>query len=84
MNTIFKRITSESPSFFKKIQALGITLGAIGGIIMGIPEVAPTVVMPALIYKLAGYFVVAGLIAAGVAKTTVSDPAVLEKKEEGK
>lgn len=80
MKTIWTRLTSESPAFFKKIQALGITLGVIGGIIMGIPEVAPDIILPALIYKLAGYFVVAGLVAAGIARTPVADASVLEKK----
>ena len=31
MNELLKRLTSESPTFFKKVQALAITIGAIGG-----------------------------------------------------
>lgn len=81
MKEIIKRFSAESPSFFKKIQALGLTLGGVGGVIMSLPELAPTVQLPEIIVKLAGYFVVAGLVSAAIAKTTVKDTSVLEKDE---
>ncbi len=82
MNEIFKRLTNESPTFFKRIQALGITLGAIGAAILTIP--VSVVALPAIINTLAGYFVAAGLVAAAVAKTTVANPDVLKKDEAAK
>lgn len=84
MNTIWKRLTSESPRFFKNIQAVGIILGAIGGVIVTLPEVMPSIILPEFIVKVAGYFVVAGLVSAAIAKTTVADASVLEKKNEAK
>lgn len=76
MKEILKRLTSESPKFFKRIQALGITFGAIGGAIMAIP--ASVVALPAIVVTMGGYFVAVGIVAAAVAKTTVSDPSVLK------
>jgi hypothetical protein len=73
------RLKHESPSFFKKIQAIGISLGAIGTALMAIP--AETVELPEVVGKLSGYFIVAGIVAAAIAKTTVSDPSVLKKDE---
>lgn len=77
MNEIIKRVTNESPSFFKKIQAIALTLAAAGGAILLIP--ASVVVFPPAILTMAGYFVTAGAVAAAVAKTPVVDPKVLEE-----
>ncbi len=78
MSEIIKRLTSESPTFFKRIQAIGITLGSVGTALLLIP--ASVVVLPAVVITVAGYFVVAGVVATTVAKTAVADPSVLEKK----
>lgn len=78
-NELLTRITNESPSFFKKIQTLGITLGAVGVALLAIP--ASVIVLPATVTTMAGYFIAAGTVAAAVAKTTVADAAVLEKKD---
>lgn len=77
MKTLLTRLTSESPAFFKKIQAIGITLGAVGVAIIAIP--ASVVVLPAAIVSAAGYFIAIGSVAAAVAKTTVKDTDVLKK-----
>lgn len=82
MNELAKRLTNESPRFFKRIVAIGITLGVIGGALMAAPEAGIT--LPPLVDKLAGYFTLAGLVAAAIAKTTVADSSVLEKKDEAK
>ena len=76
MNEIIKRFTSESPTFFKRIQAIGITLGSIGAALLVLP--ASVIVLPSTIVTMAGYFVAAGSVAAAVAKATVADPAVLQ------
>ena len=79
MKTILKRITSDSPSFFKKIQTIGITLGAVGLAIVSVP--ASVIALPAIVTTMAGYFIAIGTVAAAVAKTTVADPSVLEEKK---
>lgn len=79
-NELFSRLTNESPKFFKKIQGIGLTLGAVGAAIVAIP--ASVIVLPAAIVTLGGYFVAIGLVAAAVAKTTVADTSVLPKKDE--
>lgn len=70
---IFKRMTSESPTFFKKITKFGLILGAVGAVLVAAP-----VALPAAIVTVGGYMVTIGLVAAGVAKTAVSDTKVLE------
>ena len=79
MKTILKRITSDSPSFFKKIQTIGTTLGAVGLAIVSVP--ASVIALPAIVTTMAGYFIAIGTVAAAVAKTTVADPSVLEEKK---
>lgn len=80
MNQLWTRLTNESPSFFKKIQAIGLTLGVIGATLLAIP--ASVIVLPAAVLTYAGYFTVAGLVAAAVAKTPVIDASVLNKPKE--
>lgn len=82
MNEIIKRFTSESPTFFKRIQAIGITLGVAGAAILAIPT--GTIALPAALVTAAGYFVAVGAVAAAVAKATVKDTSVLEKPTENK
>ncbi len=75
MNELITRITSESPKFFKRIVAIGLTLGAIGTAIATMP--AGIMVLPPALTALSGYFITAGVVAAAIAKTTVSDSSVL-------
>lgn len=79
---IYKRLTSESPSFFKKIGAICVTLLAAGTAILAIPSTL--VVLPPIVNTLAGYMIAAGTVGGAIAKATVSDPAVLKKDEEVK
>lgn len=60
-----KRWKSDTPAFFRKVIKIGLTVGAIGGAILTAP-----ITLPAGIISLGGYMVVAGLVSAGVAKTT--------------
>ena len=80
MNTLIARFTNESPSFFKKIVAIGLTLGTVGA---GIAS-APVGMFTDKIQTIGGYFAAIGYMAALVAKTTVADASVLVKKEEPK
>jgi len=79
MKELLTRLTSTSPAFFKRIQALGITLGAVGLALLAIP--ASVIVLPAGIITVAGYFVAAGSVAAAVSKLTVADSNVLKEQD---
>ncbi len=79
MKEILTRITSESPTFFKRIQAIGLSIGSIGTTILLIP--ASLVALPAVVLTIAGYMVAVGLVAAGGAALPVKDPSVLTKKD---
>ena len=76
MKEIITRLTGESPSFFKKVQAIGITLGSIGGGILLLP--ATGVILPAALLTIASHCVAIGAVAALVAKFTVKDSDVLK------
>ena len=82
MNELLKRLTSESPTFFKKVQALAITIGAIGGGILAAPVTLSgmgiVIVLPAILSTIATHMVAVGVVAAFVAKTTVADSNVIK------
>lgn len=65
MNEIIKRAKAPTPKFFKVLRTLGITLAAVGGVIVASP-----VALPAVIVSVAGYLAVAGSVAAAVSQTT--------------
>ena len=62
---IIKRAKAPTPKFFKVLRTLGITLAAVGGVIVASP-----VALPAAIVSVAGYLAVAGSVAAAVSQTT--------------
>jgi len=63
-----ERIGSPSPTFFKRIRNIGLTIGAIGAALLAAP-----IALPPLISTLAGYFATAGLVATAVSATTVEE-----------
>lgn len=65
---ILDRILSDTPSFFKKLRNLGLALGAIGTAIVTAP-----VTLPAVVITAGGYFITAGLVAAGLSQTAKTD-----------
>jgi hypothetical protein len=75
MNEIVKRLSSESPTFFKRITKIGLTIGAIGTAIVTMPTAI--IVLPAELTTIGGYMIAIGTVAAAIAKTTVSNPSVL-------
>lgn len=85
MKEIITRLTNESPTFFKRIQAIAITIGAAGGAILGLPialsPLGVVFVLPATLSTAAGYMVACGIVAAAIAKTPVADSSVLKKEE---
>lgn len=75
MNIIIKRLLADTPSFFKKIIALMVSVGAIGAALL-VPDVAAQ--LPPIFGKLAGYMVTAGVVGGVLAKLTVKDPEALK------
>ncbi len=71
----FKRLAAPTPAFFKKIIAIAITLGSIGGGILLLPTTG--VEIPSELLKLATYMVTIGAVAAVIAKSTVDSDKVV-------
>lgn len=74
--TLNERLAAPTPSFFKKIRNIGLTLGAIGGALLTAP-----VTLPAAVVTIAGYLVAAGLVASAVSVTAVEDPQAPEPEK---
>lgn len=68
-----KRLLSDTPSFFRKVIAFGITLGAIGAGLKAAPE---SMNIPLWLIDQADNLIIAGFVAGIVAKSVVkqSDP----------
>jgi len=64
MKTLMSRIISPTPSWFSKIIKIGLSIGAVGAILVAAP-----IGLPAIIVTIGGYMVTAGLVASAVAKT---------------
>jgi len=73
MSKLVKRWKSETPDFWKKVQKIGIGIGAIGGVIVSAP-----VALPAAVVTIGGYMVAVGSVAAVLSKLTVADANVLK------
>lgn len=74
---LLKRISAESPDFFKKITKIAVSIGAIGVAIVTAP-VTFGISLPATIITAGGYMAAIGGAAAAVAKTTVKNPEELQ------
>ena len=67
--TLTNRITSPTPSFFKKIRNGGLIVATIGASLLAAPGN-----LPPFLLKIAGYLAVAGSIASAISQaTTASD-----------
>jgi hypothetical protein len=74
MKELITRFNLASPSFFIKIQKIGVVLSAVSVVLLGLQAQMPTVEIPQIVYKIAEYLAVAGGVAATIAKLTVADP----------
>lgn len=72
-NKLKARWNNESPSFWKKVQKVGIVCAALGGAIATAP-----ISLPAAAVTVSGYLATAGVVAGILAKLTVADSSVLE------
>lgn len=74
MDTIKKRWIAKTPTFWKKLQKVGLVAGAVGGVLIAAP-----IALPATLIALGGYLVTAGGVAAALSQLTVEDKQDLEK-----
>jgi hypothetical protein len=65
---LLKRLKEPTPSFWKKIQKIGIALGVIGAALIGAP-----VALPAIIVTAGSYMVTAGAVAATLSQFTSTE-----------
>jgi ABC-type xylose transport system permease subunit len=70
---LMKRWKAKTPNFWKKVQKIGLAVGAIGGAILTAP-----ISLPAAVITTAGYLVTAGAVTAAVSQLTVENPKDLE------
>ena len=72
------RLSSNSPIFFKKLQAFGLYLTGFGGALLAIPSLPPK------ISDIGGYVITAGAVITAISKLPVKDPdySKLDKKQD--
>jgi hypothetical protein len=68
MKTIIERVKAPTPKFFKKLRNIGLAIAGIAGTIVAAP-----IALPAIVIKIAGYFVVAGGVLGGASQTAVEN-----------
>jgi hypothetical protein len=66
MKNLQQRWNAKTPTFWKKMQKIGIIAGTIGGIIIASP-----VALPALLISASGYLLLAGTVTATLSQLTV-------------
>jgi hypothetical protein len=66
MKNLQQRWNAKTPTFWKKMQKIGIIAGTIGGIIVASP-----VALPALLISASGYLLLAGTVTATLSQLTV-------------
>lgn len=65
---ILQRAKAPTPKFFKVLRTVGLTLAAVGGVVVAAP-----VALPALLVTVAGYMTVAGGVISAVSQTAVKN-----------
>jgi hypothetical protein len=75
---IVQRVSAPTPSFFKRLRNIGLTLVAISAAIITSP-----IVLPAAVVTVAGYIAVAGSVVGAVSQFTTVNDSVPETKKEG-
>jgi predicted MFS family arabinose efflux permease len=64
MKELIKRFNDPTPMFWKKVQKIGIALGAIGGVVLATPA------LPAGIIVVGGYLATVGAVTATLSQFT--------------
>lgn len=70
-----QRFKAKTPSFWKKVQKIGIVVAALGGAIATAP-----IALPAAIVALGGYLATAGAVTGILSQLTVEDNTVKEEE----
>lgn len=77
MKEILDRLTAETPKFFKRLRAFGLSLSAAGGAIVAIPGV------PENVKHIAGHFIWIGAVVAAVSQLAAQNPEELPSQKGG-
>lgn len=75
--TLKERLTSPTPTFFKKVRNIGLLLAAISATLFTAP-----VALPAAVVQIAGYLAVGGAVATAVSQAVTGEK--ITKKRNGK
>jgi hypothetical protein len=73
MKELLQRLSAPTPDFFKGIIVKAIAIGAVGGVLVGLPAAVPFISFPPILTTIGGYMVAIGLVAGSVAKTAKVD-----------
>ena len=76
----YDRLSGETPTFFKKVGVIGNSITGIGTSFI-VPEIVPSVHMPAILITIGTHAVIAGLIMTTVAKFACVTPPVVSIPE---
>lgn len=68
MKTLKDRWSSKTPTFWKKVQRIGLVAGALGAALIAAP-----VALPASLVAASGYLVAVGGVTAALSQLTVDD-----------
>jgi len=77
LKTLVERCKADTPPFFKKLRLVGLTLAAVGGVLVAAP-----IALPAAIVTAGGYLIVAGSVATAISQVAVKDEECGPKKKE--
>jgi hypothetical protein len=68
MKELKERWNSKTPTFWKKVQKIGVACGIVGAAIVSAP-----IALPAAIVSVSGYLIVAGSLTAALSQLTKDD-----------
>lgn len=66
IQTIVKRVKAPTPCWFKKLRNIGLTVGAVGAVLLSAP-----ISLPSSVLLVAGYMTIAGGVMGAVSQTAV-------------
>lgn len=69
MRDLINRWNAKTPGFWKKVQKVGLTAGALGAAIVAAP-----IALPAALVTVGGYLIAVGTVTATLSQLTVETP----------
>lgn len=73
MKTLKDRWSSKTPTFWKKVQRIGLVAGALGAALIAAP-----IALPAALITASGYLVAVGGVTAALSQLTIEDKKEIE------